>query len=389
MMRYAPYSKNFEHNSGGNTQITDSFSEYNYRCHEDKLQDGTDYPPEGVRVIKQEPRGPIKEHLKRHFTPLTTVSHHTARSDGSVSPSSWSSAGSPDGNREPLTAVKRDFDDGSNMSSNESCEMCNGCGTTIIDKYLLKVGPGMSWHVNCLYCSTCNGNMGQNLEEMTCYMKDDRVYCKMCYARQFGVKCSACTRTIQSTDWVRKAKGAVFHLACFACDSCNRQLSTGEEFAMVDHKVVCKTHYLEMTNPLEGTEVDDDSSCGHDGNFPIKTKRIRTTFTEEQVEILQANFNLDSNPDGQDLERIARGTGLTKRVTQVWFQNSRARQKKYSNVKTVNGKDKGEPNRNAPPSTHDPCKKCGVVYCTCRQRGYHEVRSLVPSSPSPVRLSPH
>jgi len=45
--------------------------------------------------------------------------------------------------------------------------------------------------------------------------------------------------------------------------------------------------------------------------------------------VLQANFQIDSNPDGQDLERIASVTGLSKRVTQVWFQNSRARQKKH------------------------------------------------------------
>ena len=40
-----------------------------------------------------------------------------------------------------------------------------------------------------------------------------------------------------------------------------------------------------------------------------KAKRVRTTFTEEQLQILQANFEVDSNPDGQDLERIAQITG--------------------------------------------------------------------------------
>ncbi|XP_026683402.1 LIM/homeobox protein Awh-like [Diaphorina citri] len=69
-----------------------------------------------------------------------------------------------------------------------------------------------------------------------------------------------------------------------------------------------------------------DSESSHSKS---KAKRVRTTFTEEQLQVLQANFQLDSNPDGQDLERIAQITGLSKRVTQVWFQNSRARQKKH------------------------------------------------------------
>ena len=72
-----------------------------------------------------------------------------------------------------------------------------------------------------------------------------------------------------------------------------------------------------------------------------KTKRMRTTFTEEQVQILQANFQIDSNPDGQDLERIAQITGLSKRVTQVWFQNCRARQKKYINSGKRGGSNNG------------------------------------------------
>merc|ERR1712088_71664 len=54
-----------------------------------------------------------------------------------------------------------------------------------------------------------------------------------------------------------------------------------------------------------------------------KSKRNRTTFTDEQIHILQANFQLDCNPDGQDLERIADISGLSKRVVQVWFHNAR------------------------------------------------------------------
>lgn len=53
--------------------------------------------------------------------------------------------------------------------------------------------------------------------------------------------------------------------------------------------------------------------------------------------MLQRNFEIDSNPDGQDLERIALNAGLSKRVTQVWFQNARARQKKHTHL----GKRKG------------------------------------------------
>ncbi|GIY45510.1 hypothetical protein CDAR_400981 [Caerostris darwini] len=92
-----------------------------------------------------------------------------------------------------------------------------------------------------------------------------------------------------------------------------------------------------------------------------KTKRVRTTFTEEQLQVLQANFNLDSNPDGQDLERIAQITGLSKRVTQVWFQNSRARQKKYLNNQAKKANAISMPSMTGATS----CPGCGMLYCLC------------------------
>ncbi|CAH1372416.1 LIM/homeobox protein Awh isoform X1 [Tenebrio molitor] len=203
--------------------------------------------------------------------------------------------------------------------------LCSACGEPISDKFLLEVS-GRSWHARCLRCCVCQLQLDR---QPSCFIRDRAIYCKADYAKSFGAKCSVCSRGISSSDWVRKARDHVYHLACFACAACHRQLSTGEEFALHEDRVLCKAHYLETLDG--GTTSSDDfpDGCDAEGYHKNKAKRVRTTFTEEQLQVLQANFQLDSNPDGQDLERIAQITGLSKRVTQVWFQNSRARQKKH------------------------------------------------------------
>ncbi|XP_052860049.1 LIM/homeobox protein Awh-like [Anopheles cruzii] len=203
--------------------------------------------------------------------------------------------------------------------------ICTACGEPIADKYLFDI-DGSAWHGSCLRCSVCLTLLER---QPSCYFRDRHVYCRTDYAKTFGAKCSKCCRTIAASDWVRKARDLVFHLACFSCDTCGRQLSTGEQFALIDDKVMCKIHYMDTVD--DGSNSSDDG-CSSDGYNKNKSKRVRTTFTEEQLQVLQANFQIDSNPDGQDLERIAQLTGLSKRVTQVWFQNSRARQKKHTHV---------------------------------------------------------
>jgi len=163
---------------------------------------------------------------------------------------------------------------------------------------------------------------------------------------QLDIKCYSCQRAIQSSDWIRKAKQNVYHLACFACDICKRQLSTGEEFALLENSIFCKLHYveqLEMPSSISQTHAIHMAAVTpilEDPSEPIidedsmwlkqtsRNKRVRTSFSEEQVQVLQANFEIDANPDSAELERIASDVSLPKRVTQVWFQNSRARQKK-------------------------------------------------------------
>lgn len=195
-------------------------------------------------------------------------------------------------------------------------QACEGCQEVIADRYFLHVN-GACWHTDCLRCCVCCSSLKQ---EESCFVKDENIYCRRDYISEFGTKCSKCYRKIQATDWVRRARENVYHLACFACDSCQRQLSTGEEFALSGDQLLCLRHY---TSLVEG-DTDKDSEL----SSKPKAKRVRSSFTEEQLQILQANFRIESNPDSQELNRIAITAGVSRRVAQVWFQNARARQKK-------------------------------------------------------------
>ncbi|XP_056247885.1 LIM/homeobox protein Lhx8-like isoform X2 [Seriola aureovittata] len=206
--------------------------------------------------------------------------------------------------------------------------LCTSCGLEILDRYLLKVN-NLCWHVRCLSCSVCKTSLGRHV---TCYIKDKQVFCKLDYFRRYGTRCARCGRNIHSSDWVRRARGSTFHLACFSCTSCKRQLSTGEECGLLENRVFCRPHYdimmenIKRTKENEQPKVEDEATDKDDsGSMPRPAKRARTSFTVDQLQVMQTQFAKDNNPDAQTLQRLAERTGLSRRV----IQNCRARQKKH------------------------------------------------------------
>uniref|UniRef100_A0A0R3RI83 Homeobox domain-containing protein n=1 Tax=Elaeophora elaphi TaxID=1147741 RepID=A0A0R3RI83_9BILA len=69
---------------------------------------------------------------------------------------------------------------------------------------------------------------------------------------------------------------------------------------------------------------------GDDGNFGRngRVRRNRTSFSSEQLEILEAAFNANTYPDQDERERIATKTSLTEDKIMTWFSNRRARCRK-------------------------------------------------------------
>ncbi|XP_063927234.1 LIM/homeobox protein Lhx5 isoform X1 [Zophobas morio] len=116
---------------------------------------------------------------------------------------------------------------------------CAGCEKPILDKFLLNVLE-RTWHADCVRCFDCHAPLTDK-----CFSREGKLFCRSDFFRRYGTKCGGCGQGISPSDLVRKARDKVFHLNCFTCLVCRKQLSTGEElYVLDDNKFICKDDYL-------------------------------------------------------------------------------------------------------------------------------------------------
>ncbi|XP_026877581.2 insulin gene enhancer protein isl-2b-like [Electrophorus electricus] len=236
-------------------------------------------------------------------------------------------------------------DMGDHSKKKSGLAMCVGCGSQIHDQYILRVSPDLEWHATCLKCAECS----QYLDETcTCFVREGKTYCKRDYVRLFGIKCAKCSLGFSRKDLVMRARDTLYHIPCFRCGVCSRQLIPGDEFSVRDDELLCrKDHGLLLEHEMGSHSPDHiHNRVLHMAADPMsvrpaphrnpvhrqseKTTRVRTVLNEKQLHTLRTCYNANPRPDALMKEQLVEMTGLTPRVIRVWFQNKRCKDKKRS-----------------------------------------------------------
>lgn len=169
---------------------------------------------------------------------------------------------------ETLVGTGRGFGDNKWVMQMDCCV----CHATIIDRYVLRMNVDEYYHARCLVCCVCDDTLTER-----CYTRDGKVYCpgdfhryadpfcssvsfskyaqllirgysnleNPCVYSKFGTGCAGCGESIATATLIRRAHNLVYHMHCFMCCICRRQLDTGDEFFLIprDGRLVCKPDY--------------------------------------------------------------------------------------------------------------------------------------------------
>ena len=89
----------------------------------------------------------------------------------------------------------------------------------------------------------------------------------------------------------------------------------------------------------DDSAADENNRPRHDGRRG--PKRPRTILTSAQRRQFKASFEISPKPCRKVREALAKETGLSVRVVQVWFQNQRAKMKKLQRKAKIEAEKNG------------------------------------------------
>uniref|UniRef100_A0A0N5BEB3 Homeobox domain-containing protein n=1 Tax=Strongyloides papillosus TaxID=174720 RepID=A0A0N5BEB3_STREA len=303
------------------------------------------------------------------------------------------------------THIKNEVHDVNNSKKNidhdDSKQCCSGCNRKILDKNFLAISSTeiplnnkvnvTYFHESCLRCWTCCIKLDPNYP---CFCKNNKVYCKNHYFKEFSpYKCNGCGDGLSKTDVVFKVqystdsyyfeskknycKGTLkkeeietnvvlfYHPKCHKCFYCSKSLAEGDKFGFNEEVVgesitnrPKKVSSKESSGKCSGKSNPSSKKisshslisalppilqypfemytygemCSDDQNNLLKRRGPRTTIKQSQLDVLNKIFLTTPKPSKHARAKLSLETGLSMRVIQVWFQNRRSKERRLKHL---------------------------------------------------------
>ncbi len=102
--------------------------------------------------------------------------------------------------------------------------------------------------------------------------------------RLFGARCAKCRETFSKNDYVMRARHKIYHIRCFHCVACKVMLQPGDEFALRDDRLYCKSDHVALEQ-VASFSLDTGTATGATlefGQFPSRLASPRVRARCEQ-----------------------------------------------------------------------------------------------------------
>ena len=140
------------------------------------------------------------------------------------------------------------------MAQENKPNKCDACfqefkPDPITNKFQWLVVENYKLHPDCFRCKECNNNIKQTDKY---HKKDDGSFlCINCTQKSYGGQaqlvdqgnagiCYKCKQNIGG-NWLQDAQGNEYHMQCFVCVACNKNLANSQEgYSAVNDQIYCK-----------------------------------------------------------------------------------------------------------------------------------------------------
>lgn len=83
----------------------------------------------------------------------------------------------------------------------------------------------------------------------------------------FGTKCDKCSLSFSKNDFVMRAKTKIYHIECFRCSACERQLIPGDEFALREDGLFCKEDHEVLEKATNGENNNNNTNISNNNSL--------------------------------------------------------------------------------------------------------------------------